>query len=130
MASGFQPLAISKIKVNLRCLIVLWMYFLIQLQCCFTISFIIHFHLFILWFYHSLVLSYSLWLVSVGFCVFSFGIFSDIGLLCYLLWTIFYMLLVFYLTLLSWNVALFKVSLYTYFTVRFMLFLSAVSDFE
>ena len=37
------------------------MYFLIQLQCRFTISIIIiHFDLFVLLFYQSLVLSYSL----------------------------------------------------------------------
>ena len=56
----------------------------------------------------------------------SFSIFSDVGLLCYLLWTILYILLVFYLTFLQ-DVALFKVciNLYTYFTVRFML-----TDFE
>ena len=41
----------------------------------------------------------------------------------------FYILLVFYLTLL-WDIALFNASLYKYFTVRFMLFLCLVTDFE
>ena len=56
----------------------------------------------------------------------SFSIFSDVGLLCYLLWTIFYTLLAF----ISSDFALFKASLYTCFTVRFMMFLYAVTDFE
>ena len=60
MASGIQLPAISKVKFHLRCLTVFWMYFLIQLWCCFTISIIIPVHLFILLFYHSLFLSYLL----------------------------------------------------------------------
>ena len=58
------------------------------------------------------------------FFVLSFSIISDIDLLCYLLWTIF----LYFIGFLSHpfiRVALFKVSLYTYFTVRFML-----TDFE
>ena len=54
----------------------------------------------------------------------SFSIISDVELLCYLLWTIF----LYFISFLSnpfIKVALFKVSLYTYFTVRFML-----TDFE
>ena len=55
----------------------------------------------------------------------SFSIFSDIGLLCYFLWTI----LLYFISFLSHpliRVALFKVSLYTYLTVRF----NADCDFE
>ena len=86
MACWFQRPAIVKVKLHLRCLTVSWMYFLIQMllyyqYCCscylfsyFIIGFII---------------------LALTAFVLSFSIFSDVGLLCYLLWTILYILLVF-----------------------------------
>ena len=60
----------------------------------------------------------------------SFSIFSDVGSICCLLWTMFYILLVFYLTLLL-DVALFKV-VYTlilqYFLCCFYVQLLTLND--
>ena len=58
------------------------------------------------------------------FFVLSFTIISHLELLCYLIWTIF-LYSISFLSHPFTRVALFKVSLYTYFTVRFML-----TDFE
>ena len=99
IASGFQLLAVSKRKLHLRCLTVFWMYFLIQLQCCFTISVIIHFDLltfFILSFHFFIIL--TLIALNELLCVTTEHLFWYWVTLLFTL-IIFHILLVFYLTL-------------------------------
>ena len=77
MASGFQPLAIFKKKLHLRCLTVFWLYFLIQ--CNVDLLSVLLFILIYLFCYFIITFFYHT----------RFNIFSDVGFLCCSLWAIF-----------------------------------------
>ena len=128
MLSEFQSLTISEKKFLLRCLTVFWMRFLILLWWCFTINIIIHFHfilfvIFIISLFYNTCFNCFKWDIACYHLasLLMLGQFTYFGQFLYFINFLFHPFI---------RRCLVQSSLYTYFTVRFMLLLYAVTHFE
>ena len=128
MLSEFQSLTISEKKFLLRCLTVFWMRFLILLWWCFTINIIIHFHfilfvIFIICLFYNTCFNCFKWDIACYHLasLLMLGQFTYFGQFLYFINFLFHPFI---------RRCLVQSSLYTYFKVRFMLLLYAVTRFE